>query len=472
MLLSRLMASGSTQEMREAVEARPGLQVAVAALVARWLSPPAEERAAAAADGSRCLVLAQAAHLATQPCLDSGRWAHERGACQAQQDGGASLLAAAGAWAAQPELVAGSGGTGQAALLMGCLAMQALLADDLARAAAFAADEVSQVHVRRLVQQLGSAGGLPLLSQLAAEVADAAPAAAAAAAASSSRGRGSGSGGFGPQRWHKGAAGWAPLLHAWSQSCAVLIQTPILSSVGVGAPACRAAEALLRLCALAPQQPAEEVEGGGGASWRSAGEAAAAFLDASHDTPGAAMSQELSLFFGFPAAASGLAGCLLAQSTAAEPSGDFGTAAIRALATACRYVHILMDALHVMVGGGGSGAPAHGGLGVVVTSQTAPAALRCLTAAAAVAVGVGDAALPRLEQEQQRRATRWDRLHCSCRCRPRRCCPLLCACMAGTHVHKLGRGTTRVPARVFRAAGAWSAASSCICPRLQQCRGA
>ena len=188
-----------------------------------------------------------------------------------------SLLAAAGALAAHPHLQAARDGREQAALLLACLSLHARLGRAVCQLAM--QQGLPGADMAALLQQLGGPGGLPLLCQLAGEVA---AAAATAAQDSTAAGAAQSSSSFGAQCWGALGQPWVSVLVDWAQYGGALANdhsdgslAPSLCVPDSCAAACRAAEALLRLAPLLASQPAQETDSFG-ASWRSMGALVAA----------------------------------------------------------------------------------------------------------------------------------------------------------------------------------------------------
>ena len=279
-------------------------------------------------------------------------------------------------------------------LLAALLKLQASFASDAGAVAADseAGQPLPAEHLTRLLCAMGGPDGLPLLCQLAADVAAAASGSQAVTASGcrNSRCRNSACGGrcgtsFGQFGWRELNDEWVWALSGWGSSFEGLTGAGFLRctlNTSSCAAAFRATEALLRLAPLLPSQPAESAvplgtpklvytsaqvaaEVGGQLEARSGrhGHLCSGCADCDKGTAGRGVTRRP--FYAILATEDGLslARHLLEVSLATPPEAVAGaaTAAFHCLATACRYTqavgrHLQRTAASSGGASGGSGA--------------------------------------------------------------------------------------------------------------------
>jgi hypothetical protein len=201
-----MLAAGTCEPLVDAVQEgqlQPGLQGRLVELAARAMALPPGGAEAVVGDRLRGGSLRDLAELAYARCFKAGRLSHELAVCAADQQrgqgsdsgGGAgggpgpSLLQAAAELTADPQLQAGKGSNVPAHLLAALLKLQATFASDAGAAAAGSEGQLlPPEHLARLLCAMGGPGGLPLLCQLAADVAAAGSGSQPAAATGCSNG--------------------------------------------------------------------------------------------------------------------------------------------------------------------------------------------------------------------------------------------------------------------------------------------
>lgn len=261
--LRNLFCANACLGLSAEVESRPDLQRQLVQFGARCLVLPEAEQAASVEDDEWCRILAQVAEVLSSVCLRDARIQYET----ASIGSGNSLLKATGSLAARLHLRSASASFEQAKFVLAFLTLMGSLCSD-AVSLAEEGQPVSAQHIAVLVQQVGSPGGLPLLFQLASEVAEAegivAQARAAAVLDSSS---------LGVQCWGSRAGEWGMLLAYWANFLDSLElfdgdHASLPSSADSCRASCQAAEALLRLAPLLPRLPTHEPTAGED-TWRS-----------------------------------------------------------------------------------------------------------------------------------------------------------------------------------------------------------
>ena len=352
--------------LRAAVQRQPDGQQQVVRLCARCLVLPEAELEMAMQDNRRRNLLACMAQLLATDCFAAGIQQHEAAG------GGVSFLLVAGALAARAHLglapEASVTQATQALLALPCLTLHAQRGHTMLRQ-----QGLPEAHMAALLQQLGGPGGLPLLCQLAGEVA----AASGSAAAGSTAARAD-SNSFGAQCWGTVLVRpWTSALSSWMQYCVALAHhdlSSVLCSSDTYAAACRAGEALLRLAPLLPCQPGQEPAPGSSGGWRSLGAVGAA-----------AGGAHAFLRAGLPCDHQGAAGVLgltmtlpklvatLLSLPGAEISPETALAIFQAHVTACRHTHAMAPHLHPC-STEAAGSSERGGRGVSGAAAGAPAA--------------------------------------------------------------------------------------------------